>query len=350
MREKSKERKFFTTRTMTTLAVLAAVGYGLSWLEFPIFPAASFLKLDFSNIATMLGGYLFGAPGAIAIEGIKQLLIWPTKPSTGGVGEIANFIMTTAFVLVPSILYRYKKGIPWVGIGMGIGCVCQIAAALICNRFITFPLFAKYLGMTAGEAFAALWPFVLAFNAIKAASVSVLTFLLYKRMSNVLKWLTAQHIKRKTLAKKSGTVYNIGMRKTVETTSAEDTENAAAELASGFNGGEIVLLSGDLGAGKTVFAKGVARALGVSGDVKSPTFTLCCEYSGDKLTLVHIDAYRLGSGAEAEACGLNEKWGDKSVVTLIEWPSQIESILPDDCVRVEITRTGENTRKIEING
>lgn len=330
--------------------MLTAVGYGLSWLEFPIFPMAAFLKLDFSNIATMLGGYLFGAPGAIVIEAVKQLLIWPTKSSTGGVGEIANFIMTVAFVLVPSILYKFKKGIPWVGIGMGIGCVCQVVAALLCNRFITFPLFAKYLGMTAGEAFAGLWPFVLAFNAIKAVSVSILTFLLYKRMSKALKWMSIQHIKRKTLAKNGGTVYNIGMHKIVETTSAEETENFAAELASGFIGGETVLLYGDLGAGKTVFAKGVAKALGVESDVKSPTFTLCCQYSGEKLTLVHIDAYRLGNGAEAEACGLNERWGDKSVVTLIEWPSQVESILPADCIKIEITRTGDNTRKIEING
>ena len=83
---KEKKVKFFTTRTMAVLAVLTAVGYGLSWLEFPLFPAAPFLKLDFSTFATLFGGYMFGPVGALVIEGIKQLIIWGTKSSTGGVG------------------------------------------------------------------------------------------------------------------------------------------------------------------------------------------------------------------------------------------------------------------------
>ena len=79
MAERSKtrgEKKFFTTRTIATLAMLTALGYGLSWLEFPLFPAASFLQLDFSTFVTLFGGYMFGPLGAVVIEGIKQLLIW----------------------------------------------------------------------------------------------------------------------------------------------------------------------------------------------------------------------------------------------------------------------------------
>lgn len=341
------KEKFFSTKTMVTLAMLTAIGYALSWLEFPIFPPAPFLKLDFSNVATMLGGYLYGAPGAIIIEAIKQLIIWPSKSSTGGVGEIANFIMTTAFVLAPSILYRRKKGIRWVIVGMLIGCASQIVTALLCNRFITFPLFANYLGMTAGEAFGMLWPYVLGFNAIKTVAVSILTLLLYKRLSYVLKWASG---KRKTLAKKSNTVYNISMQNKVITNGAEDTRRFACELATAFKGGEVLLLSGDLGVGKTVFAKGVAEALGINEDIKSPTFTLSCEYDSGRLRLLHIDAYRLANGAEAEACGLNERFGDSDTVTLIEWPSQIESVLPTNCIKVNITRLGDEQREIEVNG
>lgn len=176
--------KYFNTRTIVTVAMLTAIGYGLSWLEFPIFPAASFLKLDFSTFATLFGGYMFGFPAALIIEGLKQLLIWGTKSSTGGVGEIANFLMATAFVLVPTILYRFKKGIPWVVLGLAVGCVCQIGTSLLCNRYINFPLF---MGPAAKSVFASLWQYVLAFNAIKSVSVSVLVFFLYKRLSFVLK-------------------------------------------------------------------------------------------------------------------------------------------------------------------
>ena len=178
------QNKFFSTRTIVTLAMLTAIGYGLSWLEFPIFPAAPFLKLDFSTFATLFGGYLFGLPGAIVIEGVKQLLIWGTKSSTGGVGELANFIIVTAFVVVPTVLYRFKKGRAWVAVGLGLGCVCQIGISMVCNRYINFPLFA---GAGAADMFASLWPYVLAFNAIKSVAISILVFFLYKRLSFVLK-------------------------------------------------------------------------------------------------------------------------------------------------------------------
>ncbi len=187
MAERSKtrgEKKFFTTRTIATLAMLTALGYGLSWLEFPLFPAASFLKLDFSTFVTLFGGYMFGPLGAVVIEGIKQLLIWGTKSSTGGVGEIANFIMAMAFVIVPTVLYRFKKGRGWVAVGLVCGCICQIAGSLLCNCYINFPLFA---GDKAAGMFASLWAYVLAFNAIKSVAVSLLVFLLYKRLSFLLK-------------------------------------------------------------------------------------------------------------------------------------------------------------------
>lgn len=336
-------KKYFTSKLIVSLAMLAAIGYGLSWLEFAIFPAADFLKLDFSNVATMLGGYIFGPVGALIIEGVKQLLNFATKTTTGGVGEIANFIMTTSFVIVPSVLYRFRKGKGWVISGMAIGSVLQIGAALLCNRYITFPL---YMNDGAASAFEMLWGFIVAFNAIKTVSVSILTFLLYKRLSKAMKWVFGE---QKTLAKKAGAVYNNTMQNKTISGSADETARLAAKLAATFKGGETVLLTGDLGAGKTVFAKGVAQALGVKTDVKSPTFTLCCEYDGDKLHLVHIDAYRLSSGAEAEACGLNEKFGDKNTVCLIEWPSQIASVLPAQTVKVNIERLSDVEREITIN-
>lgn len=187
------KNRWLSTRGIVITATLTAIGYGLSWLEFPLFPAAPFLKLDFSTFTTLFGGYMFGFPAAIVIEGLKQLLIWGTKSSTGGVGEIANFIMTVAFVAVPTILYRYKKGKGRVVEGLAIGCVCQIAASMVCNRYITFPLFARD---AAKEMFTGLWGYVLAFNAIKSVSVSVLVFFLYKRLSFLLKRYVLTQYKR----------------------------------------------------------------------------------------------------------------------------------------------------------
>ncbi len=195
------KNKFFNTRTIVTVAMLTVIGYALSYLEFPIFPAAPFLKLDFSTFATLFGGYMFGFPGALIIEGIKQLLIWGTKSTTGGVGEIANFLMATAFVIVPTVMYRFKKGIGWVVLGLSVGCVCQIGASLLCNRYINFPLF---MGAGAKSAFESLWGFVLAFNAIKSVAVSVLVFFLYKRLSFILKRYFLERPKKETASVADG--------------------------------------------------------------------------------------------------------------------------------------------------
>lgn len=197
------KNKFFNTRTIVTIAMLTVIGYALSYLEFPIFPAAPFLKLDFSTFATLFGGYMFGFPGALIIEGIKQLLIWGTKSSTGGVGEIANFLMATAFVLPPVILYKYKKGMLWVIVGLVFGCLSQISISLICNRYITFPFFEMLLGsdkFNAKDTFNSLWGFVLAFNAIKSVAVSVLVFFLYKRLSFILKRYFLERPKKETVS------------------------------------------------------------------------------------------------------------------------------------------------------
>ena len=114
------------------------------------------------------------------------------------------------------------------------------------------------------------------------------------------------------------------------------------------HGGEIVTLSGDLGAGKTVFAKGIALGLGVTDPVVSPTFTLMNEYDG-RIKLYHYDAYRLHDAIEADAAGLTEYFGDAGGVCVIEWWQNIaEALCGYKKIRVEIRKTGEETRNIEI--
>lgn len=230
------KNRWLSTRGMAITATLTAIGYGLSWLEFPLFPAAPFLKLDFSSFVTLFGGFMFGFPAAAIIELLKQLLIWGTKSTTGGVGEIANFIMTMAFVAVPTIAYRYRKGKWRVVAGLSIGCVCQIAASMLCNRYITFPLFA---GSAAKQMFAELWVYVLGFNAIKSVSVSVLVFFLYKRLSFLLKrYVLVGGKSEGRNANEPNTSQNAIVTEATEITDNDKTAENEANPDEKINGGE----------------------------------------------------------------------------------------------------------------
>lgn len=179
-----KKSNISTTKKLAGTGVFAALAFVVSLLEFPIFPAASFLKLDFSLVFVLLAGFIFGPVSGIGVSAVKELLRFVTWSSTGGVGEVANFIVTLAFIVVPTVIYRYKKGFSTVIITLIIGCVLETAAALIANRFINFPL---YMGDKAAEVFASLWQFVLLFNLIKTLAVSLVTIMLYKKVSALIK-------------------------------------------------------------------------------------------------------------------------------------------------------------------
>ena len=130
----------------------------------------------------------------------------------------------------------------------------------------------------------------------------------------------------------------------VETAAAADTRSAAAALATLARPGDIVLLVGGLGAGKTTFAQGFARALGVRGPVTSPTFTLVRQYRCAGVDgvdqLVHADVYRLDSLAEVEDLAIDELVDD-AAVALIEWGDAAAPVLGADPLRVVLTRPGE---------
>ena len=172
------------TKILAGSAVFAALAYVVSFFEFPIFPAAYFLKLDFSNVFTLLAGFLFGPLPAVAVSAVKELICFLTKSSTGGVGEIANFLLTVSFIAVPSVAYRYKKGFGWACVYLACGVILQTAMALAVNKFINFPLF---MGESAAEMFASLWPFIVYFNLIKGAAISAIVLLLYKQVSRLFK-------------------------------------------------------------------------------------------------------------------------------------------------------------------
>ena len=110
--------------------------------------------------------------------------------------------------------------------------------------------------------------------------------------------------------------------------------------------GDCVLLNGDLGAGKTTFAKYVFEALGVKEIVSSPTSAILKTYHG-KFTINHFDMYRI-TEEEAVEAGFDEVLSDRSTVTFIEWSENCASILPNNTRKINIVVTGENTREIEV--
>lgn len=132
--------------------------------------------------------------------------------------------------------------------------------------------------------------------------------------------------------------------------SEKETAAAGEKFGKDLIGGAVVLLSGELGAGKTVFTKGIAKALGVKESVLSPTFTVMNEYDGEKFRLCHFDAYRLTCGNDAVECGIADDIGEKNTVCVIEWFENISDILPkNNVIEVRINYVGENEREIEIS-
>ena len=128
-------------------------------------------------------------------------------------------------------------------------------------------------------------------------------------------------------------------RKVYQIKTASQMENLGKEIASAFVGGEVVLLTGELGAGKTVFCKGLAKGLGIDAPVVSPTFTLMNEYFG-RVKFCHFDAYRLADSDEAYAAGLGDFIGDPSSVCAVEWWENVPDMF-DGCktIRVRIDKT-----------
>ena len=191
-------KRVFTTKNIAGMAVFSALSFVIYLLEIPIFAGtpASFLELDLSNVLVMLAGFMYGPIPAIIVTAVKES-IHIAVGSTGGVGELANMIITTAYVLVPSIVYYYKKGFKTVILTLSIACIIQTAISLLVNKYINFPFFmggAPFVpNQTSNSMFATLWVYVLAFNAIKSVVISVITILLYKKVSYLFKKINLQN-------------------------------------------------------------------------------------------------------------------------------------------------------------
>ena len=138
------------------------------------------------------------------------------------------------------------------------------------------------------------------------------------------------------------------MKKEFISKSSKDTAALGERLGKCISSKTVIAFKGGLGAGKTCFTSGLAKGLGFTGDITSPTFAILNEYLGGRLPIYHFDVYRIGDEDELYSVGFYE-YLDEEAVLVIEWSENIASALPDDSVFVEISGMGDGDRQISIS-
>lgn len=195
-----KSATFYSTKNLTRISLLSVIAFLFMYVEFPLtFIAPPFIKLDLSDMPALIGGFAMGPLVGVCIEFVKCILIFFVRgTTTGGVGELSNFIVGAIFVAASSAFYRRHKTYGGAVLGLLIGVVSMTAFATMSNYFVVFPLYGKIMPMEAiiemGRAVTSrvdsLWSLmiycVVPFNLIKGFITSMVTLVLYKRVSYLL--------------------------------------------------------------------------------------------------------------------------------------------------------------------
>ncbi|MDF2840797.1 MAG: ribU [Clostridia bacterium] len=172
---------------MVKVGMLSALSFIIMFLEFPLLPSAPYLKMDLSDIPAIVGAFAFGPMAGVVIELIKNILHFITKPETGGVGELANFLTGSSFVIVASLIYFRSKRKASAIIGLAVGTVVMTIVMCFANYYILLPLYAPALFEgPISVILNVIYTTTLPFNLIKGVIVSVITILIYKRLSPIL--------------------------------------------------------------------------------------------------------------------------------------------------------------------
>jgi riboflavin transporter FmnP len=194
-------KKFLTTRTIAKLAILSAIAFVLMLIEFPLPFAPSFYKLDFSEIAVLMGGFAMGPVAAVVIEAVKILLHLLFKGTiTMGVGELANFLIGCALCVPAAWIYTKNKSRKSAMIGMLAGTACMTVAGVLLNIYVLIPTYVAIAKIPLDSIISmgsAIFPAihdvvslalicVVPFNLLKGAAVGIVTTLLYKHVSPLL--------------------------------------------------------------------------------------------------------------------------------------------------------------------
>lgn len=341
----------FSTAYIAKMAILTAIAFILyAFAKFNLpFMFPSFLEIQISELPALLAGFSMGPISGCLVVIIKCLLKFPLT-TTAYVGEATDILLGISFVLPASLIYYFHKDKKHALIGLCVGSACLTGLSILVNRFLSIPFFVQlYFGGNFDAIVGVLKPLyknvtidtfytyylllgVLPFNLFRCIIVSGLTFVLYKRLSKILHW--------DGTSMKKDTVFGVHKVKSVDETYA-----LAKKVADTLDGGEVLLLDGDLGAGKTTFTKGLAKALGVKEEVTSPTFTILNVYEDGRLKLNHLDMYRVESSDELAELGIEECF-DEDAVTVIEW-NKFEHF-DGKVIKISVKTLGETKREYDI--
>ena len=192
------ERSVSKTRKLTAAAILAAAAYLLAFLEVPVPPTPAFARMDLSDLPALIGAFAFGPVTGVMVELVKNLLGLMTS-STGGVGELANFLMGASYVFTAGAVYKHHKTKRMALVGGVTGSIATGIMAAITNYFILLPMFEQFMPLEEIiAAFGEFIPFIhtkldvvlynaFPFNVLKGLVITAVTMLIYKKLSPILK-------------------------------------------------------------------------------------------------------------------------------------------------------------------
>lgn len=199
-RGRSSRGKSMTLDRMVKVGILSAIAYVLMFIQMPIPIAPPFMKVDLADVPALIGGFAMGPWYGVLIQLIKNVLNL-TKTTTYGVGELSNFIIGSTFVLVSSFIYKNNKSKKNSIIGLLMGVITMTLVATLSNAFVVFPVYANvmnldlqaFVDMTSGNSLVNSYTTLMIlsiapFNLIKGAVASLVTELIYKRISPILKY------------------------------------------------------------------------------------------------------------------------------------------------------------------
>ena len=200
MNQIQRTKARYSTRNLTRLSLLSVIAFLLMYVEFPLaFIAPPFIKIDLSDMPALIGGFAMGPVAGITIELVKCILTFFVRgTTTGGVGELSNFIVGALFVGLSAKFYSEHRTYRGAVVGLFIGVIGMTLVATLSNYFVVFPLYGKIMPMEAiinmGRAVTprvkSLWDLmvycIVPFNLVKGLIVSAATLALYKRVSHFL--------------------------------------------------------------------------------------------------------------------------------------------------------------------
>ena len=193
-----KKPSIRNVRMLTMTAVLSAIVFVLAFFEFPVPLSPSFARMDLSDLPALIGAFAYGPVSGVLIELVKNALQLLTS-STGGIGELANFIMGSSFVVAAGLIYKHHKTKKTAILACLIASVIMGVVATVVNYFILLPVFEAFMPLDQLIAsFGEFMPFIktkldvvlfnaFPFNLLKGIGISIVTMLLYKRLTPILK-------------------------------------------------------------------------------------------------------------------------------------------------------------------